>query len=545
MTDPRFAALDAWIARRLEHDAIPGLMLAITTRDETIYSAGHGYANQAAQTPVTTDHAFEIGSIGKSFTALLLLRMRERGQIDIHRPVSDYLPWFSVQSQYEPITIHHLLTHTAGIIGGSDMAADGRFEAWYLRKTETCAAPGEHFHYSNVGYKTLGYLIENVLGKNYGEAVTEEILTPLGMNASFCPITNGRRPTVATPHRRLYDDRPFRYSDPLMPDTWLETFTADGGIACTPRDFAIYARQLLNRAGDLVSDASFAELITNYYPRDNGMKDATYGYGFMTWKEDDRLLIGHSGGMVGHFSQLSIDPDAGIGVGGSVNGPASARPYVSAALAYTRALLAGEEPSLPEIHPHTHVENAETYAGEYASEFITCRLVTAGDGLALEFEDERVQLEARGDGSFFADHPALDRDLIVAEKVDDQVVAINHGQFWLGRVGIQHDAAPPAPAEWDAYIGWYRSHNPWSGLIRVFERRGKLYLQLGASAGDVDGGALSPLGDGRFQVGESPSAERISFDAPADGLSLRANLGGQYFYRTPESTVESMARAAR
>lgn len=533
--DPRFAELDTWIVQRLAYDDIPGVSLALTTRDETIYISGHGVADIASQTPVAPHHVFEIGSIGKSFTALLLLRMRDRGLIDIHKPVSDYLPWFSVQSTYEPITIHHLLTHTSGIIGGSDMAADGRFEAWYLRETEVSGPPGASFHYSNVGYKTLGYLIENVLGKSYGEAVTEEVLVPLGMTESFCPITNRERPRIATPYRRQYDDRPHRVGDPLFPHTWIETGTADGGIACTPGDFAIYARALLNRDAGLISNEHFAELTAAYSIRSKRDPSATYGYGMMTWRNEDRLFIGHGGGMVGHYAQLTLDPEAGIAAVGAVNGPASATPYVNALLDYGRAILSGTNPAVPEIRSRLHIENAENYAGEFANDNVVCRIVAEDSRLFLEWEADRVPLEQRGADAFFADHPSLDRDLIAAEHDGEQVVAIHHGPYWLGRVGHPHPTIDPTPDEWLAYIGWYRCHNPWTGLVRVLERRGKLVLAH-PDEGEME---LFPLGDGRFQIDESPSAERIAFDAIADGVALRASLGGQSYYRTPGSSVES------
>jgi CubicO group peptidase (beta-lactamase class C family) len=535
INDPKFAELDAWIARRLAHDDIPGVTLALTTREKTIYIGGHGFADIASQTPVAPHHVFEIGSIGKSFTALLLLQMQDQGLIDVHKPVTDYLPWFSVQSTYEPITIHHLLTHTSGIIGGSDMAADGRFETWYLRETEVSGPPGESFHYSNVGYKTLGYLIENLLGKRYGDAVTEAVLQPLGMTESFSPITNFERPRIATPYRRQYDDRPNRFGDPLFPHTWLETGTADGGIACTPGDFAIYARALLNHDSAPVPAAHFASLAADYSIRSKRDPSATYGYGLMTWKQGERLLIGHSGGMVGHYAQLTIDPKAGLAAVGAVNGPASAEPYVNALLDFGRALLSGETPAVPEIRSRLDIENAETFTGEFANENITCRIVAQGSQLFLEWEGERVPLERHGTDSFFADHPSLDRDLIVMERDGEQIVALHHGPFWLGLVGLPHDLSESPPEAWSAYIGWYRSHNPWTGLVRVLERRGKLFL---GSGGDHES-ELFPLSDSHFQIDASPSAERITFAAIADGVALRANIGGQAYYRTPDSSVES------
>lgn len=534
--DLRFSELDAWIARRLEHDGIPGLSLAITTTSETIYVRGHGYADIAARTPVEPHHLFEIGSVGKSFTALLLLRMYERGQIDLHRQVTDYLPWFSVQSEYEPITIHHLLTHTAGIIIGSDVAADGRYEAWFLRETEVSGPPGAVSIESNVGYKILGYLIENVLGKNYSDAVTEEILKPLGMLDSITPITNRDRPRIATAHRRLHDDRPNRFSDPLVPDTWIQTWTADGSIACTPGDYAIYARALMHHAAGLISEESFAHMIADYSNGGfDGDPDDTYGYGLVTWHDSsDRFLFGHGGSMVGHHSQLTIDPEAKVGVVGSVNGPASAGPYVNAALDFTHALLAGETPELPEIRSRFLIDNAEEYVGKYSNDTITCQLIAENGGLVLAWEDQKVALELRYKDEFWADHPALVNEYLVAERDEDQVVAIHHGRCWLGKVGLSHTVITQVTGEWSIYTGWYRCHNPWLGVIRILERRGKLLL--------VEHGYESELfaiGEGRFRIGEAPSPERITFDAIADGVSLRATYNSQPYYRTPASSVAS------
>ncbi|CAN5331955.1 hypothetical protein BH09CHL1_BH09CHL1_02600 [soil metagenome] len=535
-SESQFAELDAWIARRLEHDGIPGLSLAITTATETIYVRGHGLADAAAKTPVEAHHLFEIGSVGKAFTAMLLLRMQERGQIDLHRPVTDYLPWFSVQSEYEPITSHHLLTHTAGLIVGSDVAADGRFETWYLRETEVSGPPGTVSIESNVGYKTLGYLIENVIGKNYSDAVTEEILKPLGMHDSITPITNRDRPRIATSHRRLHDDRPNRYGDPLVSATWIQTWSADGSIACTPGDYAIFARALMHRAADLVSEESFAHMIADYSNGGfDGDPDDTYGYGLVTWRDkSDRFLYGHGGSMVGNYSQLTIDPEAKIGVVGSVNGPASAGPYVNAVLDFTRALLAGETPELPEIRSRLLIDDADDYIGEYSNDTITCELIAENGGLVLAWEDQRVALEQRRKDTFWADHPALVHNYLVAERENELVSALHFGRYWLGKAGLSHAVIAPIPDEWSIYTGWYRCHNPWLGVIRILERRGALIL--------VEHGyetKLFDLGNGQFRIGDAPSPERLTFDAIADGVALRANFNSQAYYRTPASSVES------
>ena len=76
---------------------------------------------------------FEIGSIGKSFTNVALMQLRDEGRLDLQAPVSRYLPWFEVQSEYGPITTHHLMTHTSGLVSGNDIGTHGLYEAWALR----------------------------------------------------------------------------------------------------------------------------------------------------------------------------------------------------------------------------------------------------------------------------------------------------------------------------------------------------------------------------------------------------------------------------
>ncbi len=159
MKDTTIARLDQLVAQQMRAGGIPGVGLALTDRTGLVHVATYGVASMETRAPVTPDTLFEFGSIGKSCTAILLLQEAERGRIDLHAPVTAYLPWFAVRSAHAPITLHHLLSHTAAITGGSDFSPDARAEVWALRDTETSAPPGAYFHYSNVGYKALGLVL--------------------------------------------------------------------------------------------------------------------------------------------------------------------------------------------------------------------------------------------------------------------------------------------------------------------------------------------------------------------------------------------------
>ena len=152
-----FNRIDEFVAQSMEQRNTPGLALAITDRARIIHLATYGYANLDSRSPITPDHLFQIGSITKAFTAVAIIQLHETGQLDLHAPLIEYLPWFQVRSKYSPITVHHLLSHTAGIITGTDFTPMGaRYCAWALRESETGSPPGSYFHYSNIGYWVLG-----------------------------------------------------------------------------------------------------------------------------------------------------------------------------------------------------------------------------------------------------------------------------------------------------------------------------------------------------------------------------------------------------
>ena len=235
------AKLAAFVQARISAFGTPGLALAITDRERTIHIAAYGQANLESQERVTAETRFEIGSIGKVFTAIALLQQHELGKLALHAPVTTYLPWFKAGSDEQPITIHHLLSHTSGLTAGSDQATDARYEVWDLRNVYALP-PGGKFHYSNVGYKVLGLVLQAVTGLPYGAAIRQAILDPLGMTSTFPIITHEMRLQQATGYAPLYDDRPVGRHDPLVPAPWLETDTGDGSISSSAADMAAFTR---------------------------------------------------------------------------------------------------------------------------------------------------------------------------------------------------------------------------------------------------------------------------------------------------------------
>jgi D-alanyl-D-alanine carboxypeptidase len=510
---------------------LPGLSLAVVGRDRPLGAAQLGSADLERGLRVGPDTLFELGSIGKSFTAVCLLLLHEQGRLDLHAPVASILLWFDAGPHTGSITVHHLLTHTAGIAAGSDVSADSRFDVWALREELCPAAPGRHHYYSNVGYRALGYVVEELTGRRYPEVVRDWILEPLGMESAEAAIANELRPWLAVGYERWCDDRPARRDDALVPAAWLETDTGDGSMAASALELGHYLRMLLNEGrlpqGRLLAPASFELLTQPAAESDDGW---VYGYGLETKTADGRRLLRHEGSMPGFTATMLGDLAAGLGAAVLLNGPDEAgivNRVADYALDVFRAEQAGRPPpELPSIDPCA-VANADDFAGRWVSARGELVLEASSGGLELCFGDARVPLEPRREDAFLVPHPDLERFLLSFAREDGKATEAWHGAERYGR-GAEPPPRPECPEEWRPYPGRYRAANPWVAGFRVVQRADALWIAYPWGREEP----LAALGGGAFRVGaEAWSPEWVRFDAVAGGEALRATLSGCAYYR--------------
>ncbi len=540
------AEIDRLAERELAVTGLPGLAIGLTGSDGPTEVRTHGFADLAARRAIEPDTLFEIGSIGKTFTAIVVLQLVEEGRLDLDAPVTDALPWFEMPVVGRPITIHDLLTHTAGITAGIDGTPEATSQVWALRDRRPGSAPGERYHYSNLGYKVLGLVIEAVEGRPYPERIRARILEPLGMAATEPAIHNGIRSRLAVGYDYLYDDRIGYPGRPLVPATWLETATADGSIASTAGDMAAFARMLLRQGegpkGRLLSESSFARMVGPHArtPRGNG-----YGYGLFTLGFGGRTFLGHSGGMIGYLSALLVDPAAGLAAvvlqNGSMGDPMA---LARAALAALRGPESGGSsaagahgaPGAPSALADDAPEPDRTgvYRADPDDGGAGPLEISAGpDGLSLHWRGRVIALEALGDGRFLAPDPDLDRYALGFEPAGERPVVAWHGPTRFVREGA---TAPPLPAPEPgiaALAGHYRSHDPWVTNFRVILRGDVAWLVFAAAPdGFEPEQPLFPRADGSFRVGDDPGGpEDLRFDVVVDGRPLRAWLSGFAYYR--------------
>ncbi len=521
-----------------------GIAIAVTDTEELLGVVVRGMSDVAAGAPVRPETRFEIGSISKSFAGIVCVQEAEAGRLDLGASINDLLPWLELPEPYGPITLDHLMTHVAGLATGTEESPTGPGALTIARTLAPAYAPGEHWWYSNDGWKLVGAALERATGSTVPDLLHERILAPLGMSSSQGAIDNQARLDLAIGYEPAFDDRPPHLGHPLVPARWLVTSTADGAIVSNVIDMAAYARMLLGRGSTLVDghevtileEAGYARLaLPRVATEDPDEPGERYGYGLATSVHDGRTYVGHSGGMVGYTALLLVDPDAGIGAVALQNGGGDKGDLVRYALQAVRSVLGGDEPA-PMPHPAApgHIERASALAGAYIGPR-RIELAATGDG-GLRLHDGAIGVELErwpgSDHAFCVPHPARDRFLLRAAFDDGgRVTGLVHGRDRFVPEGAPAHEEADAPTGWAAFEGLYRSNDPWSPVLRVFVRGERPWL-LWPWEGVEE--PLTPLDDGAFAVGDTWTPRRIRFEEILDGRACVAVADGGRWYRASE-----------
>ncbi|MCA9858357.1 MAG: beta-lactamase family protein [Thermomicrobiales bacterium] len=542
--------IDMLAGRALDGATAQGVALGIATPDGERLIRTAGYANRDAQLPVTEETLFEIGSISKSALAIVCMQLAAEGRLDLHAPVTEYLPWFLVQSEFAPITTHHLLAHTSGLPGGHTHRPHALHEVWELRNVRLIFPPGAVWDYSNVGYDAVGLLVEAITGQTFAQLMTERVLAPLGLTSSYASVTSAIRPRLAVGYTAQFDDRPMLPWHGVAPATWLETAVGSGSIVMNVSDLLAYAeflkRTWTGEDSPVLTSAQLREMVRP--PRiEQPAADETHGYGYgIGWELDPQQpgtirALAHSGGMVGYTTDLIVDLDRDLCVVWLANGSIADR-ALTTAVRETAGLRNGEPfPELVAVTDRFAFTDGADYAGVWRSRERSIELVAEGTTLALVAGDERIPLQwppGRGTAFLLADHPEWWRFPLEVVRDGDEpdtpgpVIKLHHGGETFHRQNTELPEPPAHPEEWDRFAGLYRSYNPWGGAIWIVIREGTLMLLYASGSATP----LVPEGDG-FRVGESaPNADFLTFEGIAgeQAVFLRFETGAEYSRFFPE-----------
>jgi CubicO group peptidase (beta-lactamase class C family) len=526
--DPRyreaFAELDRYVARYLREMNSPGMTLALADRAGVQRVVTYGFGDLEQRVRIQRDELFQIGSITKSFTALVLLQLRDEGKLDLHRPVTDYLPWLRIQSAFEPITPHHLLTHSSALPGGAELFASDPAEQHLA-----AYAPGKHFWYNNLGFTILGLLAETLDGRELPVQFRERLFKPLDMSQSEPVIDFETRRRQAKSYVPLFGDRPYPRYGRLCEAPAIISTNAAGCISATARDMGRYVRMLANRGEvegkRLVSTEGFGLLATPHIKAEDFGPETSYGYGIAVEDLDGHRVLRHTGGMVSFMSSLWVDPESGVGGFASINAQQGYRPnpVIKHALRLMRAAQDGKRMPPPPVADDSRlIANAMDYAGTFKGARGTIVIVNEGKRLFVLQGDRRVALDRLEGDEFHADDPALDRFALAFGRSNGRVVDVSWGGDWYPNDAYQGAREFPVPAHWQALAGHYRNEDPWQGSVRVFVLKDRL---------TINGSPLEPEGD-RYRIRDDvANSEWIRFGEVVNGRCMRLKYSGVDFWR--------------
>lgn len=526
-----FQPLDDFIRDYMQSMNAPGMTLVLADRDGVQRVATYGFTDRESKAAVKPEELFEIGSISKSFLALLLLQLRDEGKLDLQRPAADYLPWWKIDERFGRITTHHLLTHTSGLDSGPVFLSDP------AAKHRTAYKPGEHFHYNNMAFATMGHLVETLDGQPFSVAVKKRIFDSLGMTDSAPVISFDVRERIAKSWWAYKGDRPYARNGALVEAPQIVMTDASGCIASTPKDMGLYVQMIANGGrgpkGRIVSEESWAMFSKPWVKAEEFGPTASYGYGIAVDKLDDHKILRHTGGMVSFASAMQVNLDEGVGVFASINAMQGYRPNPVAqyAIQLMRAVREGKQtPKAPELKAATVVEDAADYAGTYqTTDGRKLQFAADGKRLSVLVADGAVALENAGGGKFVAPHPTLEKYLLVFGRADQKdpksaVVEVGWGPDRYTNEKYKSQSKFDYPKEWDSLVGHYRNESTWSGSIRVVIRKGKLMLD-----GVVP---VEQAPDGVFMLrDEEGNTEWVRFFDLVNGKAMRLKFSGDDFWR--------------
>ncbi|AOG01378.1 beta-lactamase family protein [Blastomonas sp. RAC04] len=363
------AWLDGFLPYALEKGKIPGAVVVVVNGDGVVLQKGYGYSDVAKRTPVSPETTlFRPGSVSKLFTWTAVMQQVEAGKLDLDKDVNSYIDFEIPPFEGKPITLRHIMTHTAGfeesvrhLISSDPKAAMTLKKQMPLALPERVFAPGTTPAYSNYATALAGYIVERVSGEPFDDYIDNHIFDPLGMaHSSF------RQPLPA----KLVPLMSKGYPDVTQkPEPFEIVIPAPAGsLSSSGEDMGKFMIAHLNQGGVLLKPETTRMM--HDFPAPGIANLNTMALGFYEQWVNGQRAIAHGGDTVWFHSYLWLFPESDIGLYISMNsaGAEGAAGGVRSALFHKFAdrYLPGDEPMTP-IDAKTAREHAALVAGTYVS----------------------------------------------------------------------------------------------------------------------------------------------------------------------------------
>ena len=311
---PDFSEVRKLINTEMAARSIPSLSVAVVRRGEIIWEEAFGFADRENGVAANQQTMYYTASVTKAFTATAIMVLHDRKQIDLDRPINDYIKPMRVTSPlWNPneATVRSVATHMSGLTTfGRNCYEDQR--DCHISAEETIRRygilfwrPGDHFDYSNLGYGILGEAVSRMSGKSYADFLRDEVFLPLGMTHASLGIGSGLKEHAAVRYSPTYGRRPFAYS----------ATPGASGVYCNARGLALFGMFHLGAhlpsQKPILSDKSIGIMQNSTVAGDGGR----YGLGWSV-NEDMNGYRGvlAQGGTDDAMAFLQLIPSEGIAV---------------------------------------------------------------------------------------------------------------------------------------------------------------------------------------------------------------------------------------
>jgi CubicO group peptidase (beta-lactamase class C family) len=313
------AFFDPLLTAQLVDRNVAGAVVVVVKDGQIAYTRGYGLADVDQNVPVDAEQTlFRIGSVTKLFTWTAVMQLAAQGRLDLDADVNTYLDFTIPPTYPEPITMRHLMSHTAGFedqLMGIFVAGEAQLQPpaqWLPAHLPARVRPaGEVSSYSNYGTALAGYIVERVSGMAYDDYLEAHILRPLEMGS-----TSARQPLPAA--LAQYLSHGYTYNEGVytaQPFEFTQTAPA-GSMSATAADMAAFmiAQLQLGRYGDqrILDEAAARQMHSPLYQHDPRLHG--YAYGFQRLERAGQVLLSHAGDTATFHSELVLLPDDNTGL---------------------------------------------------------------------------------------------------------------------------------------------------------------------------------------------------------------------------------------
>lgn len=413
--DPLAQSAQAAAETALQYGGAQSVSYALWQDGEIVLTGSTGAYSRTENRALTDDVLYGVGSISKTYTAVLMMNLVEEGKVKLDEPVTTYLPEFTMaDARYKDITVRMLLNHSSGLMGSAgpgsflfgDNDRDASDELLERLSTQTLQAdPGAYSVYSNDSYTLAGLVIEAASGMSYGDYLHETITEPLGLTNTCVPADESAADRFA---------RAYLGNDTRALPTETLAVVATGGIYASASDLAAFGGALCGE--ELLTEASLTamagdEYLRGMWPEDSEDDALAYGLGWdnvhmFPFNQSGIQALVKGGDTLVYHSGLVVLPEYDMAAAVVSSGGVSTYDQAAAARILIDALaLEGvtvdETAALDTVETAAMPEELTAFSGAYGSSTLLYDVDIAPEGvMTLTVAGTSVPLTYRADGTF-------------------------------------------------------------------------------------------------------------------------------------------------